>query len=144
MNKVRILALYTLTTFIISCNNGYEQNYKTFEDFTKKNERNKGWFPPIIYSDATEIKNISYLESNNAFGEFNYKRSALYDSVFSINQKISLELFDKKINENIKRKPNWFLDVNKLNKSNIEIIDKGSFYILKNKKQKKIYFILSN
>lgn len=54
-------------TLIFSCSDGYEQNYKTFGEY---NEKNKGWFPAIIYSDATEEKSISYLDSGSAFGRF--------------------------------------------------------------------------
>jgi len=144
MNKVKILTGYILINFIFSCSEGYEQNYKTFGEFNEKNERNKGWFPAIIYSDVTEIKNISYLDSNSAFGKFSYNNSKLYDSVFSKNHKINLELFDDNIRKNVKRKPDWFLDLKKLDKSNLEVIKKGRFYILKNENEKKIYFILSS
>lgn len=144
MNRVKILTIFIQMNFFFSCSDGYKQNYKTFKEFSEKNERNKGWFPSIIYSDATELRNISYLDSNNAFGKFNYKNSELYDSIFSVNKKIDLELFDDKIRKNIKRKPDWFPYSKKQDKSNLEVIQKERFYILKNKKQKNIYFILSN
>jgi hypothetical protein len=131
-------------TFIFSCRDGYEQHYKTFEEFYEKNERNKGWFPSIIYSDVTELRNISYLDSGNAFGKFTYKNSELYDSIFSRNNRISLELFDDIVRKNIKRRPDWFPDSKKNDKSNLDVIKRKGFYILKNENGKKIYFILSS
>lgn len=66
-------------TFIFSCGDSYEQNYKTFGEFNEKNERNKGWSPAIIYSDGTEVKNILYSDSGCAFGRFYDNNSKLYN-----------------------------------------------------------------
>ncbi|KIC65119.1 hypothetical protein [Chryseobacterium taiwanense] len=144
MNKIKILLLFVLATLTFSCQKGYKQEYKIFDEFNKKNERNKGWFPSIIYNDATELRNVSYLDPLCAFGKFNYKKSEFYDSIFSANDKISFELFNNKVEQNVKLKPNWFLDLEQLDKSNVEVIKKEEFYILKNNKEKTIYFILSN
>jgi hypothetical protein len=144
MNKIKVLILFVLVISIFSCQKGYEQEYKTFNEFNKKNERNKGWFPSIIYSDATELRNVSDLDPLCAFGKFTYTKSEFYDSVFAVNGKISFDLFKNKVEQNLKLKPKWFIDLKQLNKSNVEVIKKERFYILKNKKDKTIYFILSN
>lgn len=132
-----------IMTCILSCSNGYEQNYKTFDEFNQMNQRNKGWFPPIIYSDATKLRNISYLDSQNAFGKFSYKNSELYDLIFSKNQEINVELFENEMRNNSKNKPNWFLNLEMMDKTNLEIIKVERFFILKNKNEKEIYYILS-
>jgi len=144
MNRIQILILLVLSTLTLSCQKGYKQEYKTFDEFNEKNERNKGWFPSIIYNDATELRNISYLEPLCAFGKFNYKKSEFYDSIFSVNEKVNFDLFNRKVEQNVKLKPNWFLDLKEFDKLNVEVIKKGGFYVLKNKKDKTIYFILSN
>jgi hypothetical protein len=144
MNIIKTFLVLIFTTFFFSCQNGYEQEYKTFEEFNQKNERNKAWFPKIINSDATELKNISYLDSLCAFGKFKYRNSEIYDSIFSINPKVNFDLFNEKVNRNKKQKPTWFLEIKDLNKTNIELIQQGRFYILKNNTDKSIYFILSN
>ncbi|ROH95637.1 hypothetical protein [Chryseobacterium daecheongense] len=144
MNKGKILMLLILAILTFSCQKGYKQEYKTFAEFNEKNERNKGWFPPIIHNDVTDLRNVSYLDPLCAFGKFNYKNSGFYDSIFSANEKISFDLFNNKVEQNIKLKPNWFLDLKEFDKSNVEVIKKEEFYVLKNKKDKTIYFILSN
>ncbi|MCW3162022.1 hypothetical protein [Chryseobacterium oryctis] len=144
MNKIKVLILFIQTILIFSCQKGYEQKYNTFNEFSEENERNKGWFPKIIDTDATKLRNISYLDPLCAFGKFTYTNSETYDSIFSINQKISFDLLNDKVERNLNLRPDWFLDLRKINKSNVEIIKKEGFYILRDKVDKNVYFILSN
>lgn len=144
MKRITILILFLFAIFLFSCQKGYEQEYKTFEEFNNMNQRNKGWFPKIIFDDASQLENISYLENQCAFGKFNYRFSETYDSIFSVNQRIDFDLFADKVNSNIKLKPNWFLDLKNIDTTNIELIKQNGFYILNSKKNKTIYFILSN
>ena len=144
MNRNKLFLLFILSILLFSCQNGYKQHYETFEEFNKVNQRNKGWFPKIIFKDATELKNISYLDSLCAFGKFQYTNTEIYDSIFLIDSKIDYKYFRDKVIRNIKLKPNWFIDIGNLDKTNIELIKKDGFLILKNNETKSIYFILSN
>jgi hypothetical protein len=142
MNRISIAFLFSIFLFI--CQKGYEQQYKTFGEFNKMNQRNKGWFPKVIFNDAINLSNISFLEHRCAFGKFNYENSKLYDSIFINNQKIDFYLFEQRVTSIIKLKPDWFLDLNTFDTTNIELIKQEGFYILNNKKNKTIYFTLSN
>ena len=67
---------------LAACTDKYEQEYQTYNDFDKVNQRNKGWFPDIISTDAYNLKNTSYLDSLCAFGTFSYSDNYFYDSIF--------------------------------------------------------------
>ena len=128
-----------------ACSGNYEQRYENFSDFSKENLRNKGWFPNIVFSGAYELKNNSYLDPLCAFGEFSYSKSDFYDSIFTNpNRQISISLFEEKAREHKKRRPNWFLNLDNMSKSQFETIKMERFYIVRQKDEKKIYFVLSN
>ncbi|MEO8150858.1 MAG: hypothetical protein ABI723_24710 [Bacteroidia bacterium] len=145
MKYPKLFILLTIV-FLDGCSDGYEQHYDKFSDFNSINQRNKGWFPEIISSDAYNIKNTSYPDSLCAFGTFSYSTTAFYDSIFKEpgTKKIDFSLFEQKVNEHIERKPYWFLNPGKISKSEFEAIQIERFYIVRKMNEKKIYFVLSN
>ena len=59
-----------VTIFFVSCNNGdYLQEYKNYDEFSEiENPRLTDWFPvELIKSDASNIKNVSYLSTKCVF-----------------------------------------------------------------------------
>lgn len=140
--KTRILSICMFAVLFASCQEGYEQEYPTFNEFNKANVRNKGWFPKIILRDANNLKNVSYLDSHSAFGKFLFTNFKAYDSVFSSNQKIDFETFKDKVDQNSGNKPEWFIDTEKASDSNFSLIKQDRFYMLKNNGTRTIYFVL--
>ena len=119
MNRLLTITFFRLlTVFFASCSNGYEQQYANFTDFNKVNQKNKGWFPDIITKDVYDLNNVSYLDALCAFGTFNYLENNFYDSIFKSPSTIRMDfsLFEEKVNEHKNRKPNWFLNSDKISK----------------------------
>jgi hypothetical protein len=131
---------------LAACTDKYEQEYQTYSDFDKVNQRNKGWFPDIISTDVYNLKNESYLDPLCAFGAFSYSNNIFYDSIFEKmgKNKIDFSKFEQKVNAHLKRRPDWFLKTDKISKSEYQTIQQDRFYIVRNSKDKKVYFILSN
>jgi hypothetical protein len=144
MNRKKTYIISLIAILFFGCSKGYEQSYETFDEFDKQNERNKGWFPKIILQDATKLYNISYLDSLCAFGKFSYNDTKAYDSIFSLDTKINYKTFSEKVERKITLSPKWFLNLNKFDTSNILLIKKGNFFILNDKNNKTIQFILFN
>jgi len=132
--------------FITACTNKYEQRYQNYSDFDKVNQRNKGWFPNIISTDAYNLQNVSYLDSLCAFGTFSYSNNYFYDSIFDKTEinRIDFSKFEQKVNEHLKRQPDWFLKFDKISKNEFQTIQQDRFYIVRHSKDKKVYFVLSN
>jgi len=141
--KFKNLLLCTCVLLFVSCQKGYEQEYETFSEFDKRNARNKDWFPKIIFNDATNLKNISYLESLSAFGKFTFENSHVYDSIFATKTSIRIDLFKEKMLLNANSRPDWFINIDSAGIKDNEVIEDEKFYILKNNKSKTIYFVLS-
>lgn len=131
---------------LVACTDRYEQEYQTYSDFDKVNQRNKGWFPGIISTDAYNLKNVSYFDSLCAFGVFSYSNNHFYDSIFDKQEinKIDFSKFEQKVNEHLKRRPNWFLKTDTISKSEYQTFQQDRFYIIRHSNDKKVYFILSN
>jgi len=131
---------------VAACTDKYEQQYQTYSNFDKVNQRNKGWFPDIISTDAYNFKNASYLDSLCAFGTFSYVNNYFYDSIFDKKEinKIDFSKFEQKVNEHLKRRPDWFLDIANISKNEYQTIQQNGFYIVRNPINKKVYFVLSN
>jgi hypothetical protein len=147
MNKYLTIIFFGLLTMLaaVSCSDSYKQKYSNFKDFNNANQRNKSWFPNIITSDSYNLKNVAYLNPLCAFGTFDYSDSNFCDSLFkSSNTRIDFSVFKQKVNENMNRKPDWFLNLNKTYASEFETIQLQHFYITRKIKAKKIYFILTN
>lgn len=70
LNGSKEQALVKPFLLLFSACQEYQQHYDNFEDFNKVNQRNKGWFPPIVSKDAYELFNSSCLDSLCAFGSF--------------------------------------------------------------------------
>jgi len=136
----KIFKIFCLFLFIISCeNNSYDQNYKNYEDFKSiQNPRLSGWFPSIIKSDAYELKSISYLDKC-AFGKFNYSNNSYYDSIFLNYPKVETSAFQQKVRQFENLKPSWFLDTDKFNAKDFEIVKDNQFNIARKKSTKEIY-----
>lgn len=130
---------------LAACTDKYEQEYQTYNDFDKVNQRNKGWFPDIISTDAYNLKNTSYLDSLCAFGTFSYSDNYFYDSIFDKTEinKIDFSKFEQKVNEHLKRRPDWFMKIDTISRMEYQAIQQDRFYIVRNSKVKKVYFILS-
>lgn len=130
---------------LAACTDKYEQEYQTYNDFDKVNQRNKGWFPDIISTDAYNLKNTSYLDSLCAFGTFSYSNNYFYDSIFDKTEinKIDFSKFEQKVNEHLKRRPDWFMKIDTISRMEYQAIQQDRFYIVRNSKVKKVYFILS-
>ena len=146
--KMKYVGFFILLTSLlfVGCTDKYEQHYKTYNEFNKVNQRNKGWFPDFITVDAFELRNVSYLDSLCAFGVFSYSDNKFYDSVFSDPNATMIDFskFEQKVNEHVKRIPNWFLKLDNISKSEYQAIQKKRFYIVRQLSRKKIYFVLSN
>lgn len=139
--------ILVLTCMLASgCTDRYEQRYQTYNDFKMINQRNKTWFPGIISTDAYNLRNASYLDPLCAFGTFSYTNNHFYDSIFNKTEinKISFSKFEQKVNEQLKRRPDWFLKTDTVLKSDYQAIQQDRFYIVRNPKFRNVYFILSN
>jgi hypothetical protein len=138
--------LVLICLLVAACTDKYEQQYQTYSDFDKVNQRNKGWFPNIISTDAYNLKNASYLDSLCAFGTFSYSNNYFYDSIFNNTEinKINFSKFEQKVNKHFKRRPDWFVKTDKISESEYQTIQQDRFYIVRHSKDKKVYFILSN
>ena len=103
-------------------------------------------FPDFVSVDAFEIRNASYLDSLCAFGVFSYSNNKFYDSVFTNPNatEIDFSKFEQKVNQHVKRIPNWFLNLDNISKTDYQVIQKNGFYIVRQLSNKKIYFVLSN
>lgn len=99
---------------LISCSEAYDQNYDSYAEFSKANQRNKGWFPEIIFPDATNLKNRSYLSSHTVFGSFNYKNHKKYDSIFLVSEKVDEKSLRRKLLAIEKLRPNWIENTNSI------------------------------
>lgn len=141
-----ILILF-LIIFFSSCSNQYEQYYENYSGYDKANVRNKSWFPKqLIFNDTYALRNISCLDSLSAFGQFNYSKSFLYDSVFNNKeiQRLPIEKYLEKIQRNKINKPQWFHTPTSAERANLEIILIDRFYIARDSVNKKISYVLSN
>lgn len=138
--------LLLLIIFLTSCSKNYEQNYDYYRDFSKQNQRNKGWFPALISEDAFNLKSSSSLDPFHNFGVFEYKNENYYDTIFKKENKTEMIIsdFEKIIKTNIESKPNWFLKITEIKNKDLEVIKYENFILAKNNKEKKIYFVLSD
>lgn len=137
--------LLFLIIFITSCSKNYEQNYDNYSDFSKVNQRNKGWFPALISKDAFNLKSSSSLDPFHDFGVFEYTNANYYDDIFKQNKvKIKISDFEKTVKNNIENKPNWFLNIDDIKNKDLKVVKYGNFILAKSNKEKKIYFVLSD
>ncbi|MBP6181286.1 hypothetical protein [Flavobacterium sp.] len=74
--------LIFLTIFLISCSKNDEQDYDSYRDFSKQNQRNKGWFLTLISKDAFNLKSSSSLDPFYDLGVFEYSNENYYDTIF--------------------------------------------------------------
>jgi hypothetical protein len=81
-----------------------------------------------------------------AFGTFSYSNNYFYDSIFDKTEinKIDFSKFEQKVNEHLKRRPDWFVKIDTISRMEYQAIQQDRFYIVRNSKGKKVYFILSN
>jgi hypothetical protein len=124
----------------ISCSEGYEQEYDSYNEFSKVNSRNQGWFPKVIFSDARNLKNCSYLSSFTVFGSFNYSNPKKYDSIFFLTEKVDCKLLKIKLLKIEKLRPNWFEKTDSLKFDDLELVKYEHFYLAKDKSKSKILF----
>ncbi len=144
---IRYLILFLITTLIFtSCNGGdYLQEYENYEEFKKiENPRLTGWFPvELIKSDASNIKNVSYLSTKCVFGIFDYKNDKLYDNIFKtenhIGKKYNL-IFQEQIELVKSIIPEWFPKIDYWNEKLNGIILFDNCYVYRDLKKKKIYY----
>jgi len=136
--KKYLLTLIFLT--FISCSEGYEQNFDSYADFSKANQRNKSWFPEIIFSDATNLKNFSYLRSHTVFGSFNYTNHKKYDSIFLVSEKVDQKSLQRKLLTIEKLRPDWIENTDSIKFDSLELVKFGHFYLAKNNSKSKILY----
>ena len=138
--------LLFLIIFLTSCSKNYEQNYDNYKDFSKQNQRNKGWFPALISKDAFNLKSSSSLNPFHDFGVFEYTNEDYYDTIFKKQNgvKISISDFEKIIKINVESKPNWFLNITDLKNKDLKAVKYENFILAKSINEKKIYFVLSD
>jgi hypothetical protein len=143
MKKYKLLFLII---FFTSCSKNYEQYYNNYEDFSKQNQRNKGWFPDLISKDVFNLKSSSSLDPFHNFGVFEYTNENYYDTIFKKKNgvKISISDFEKIIKNNIESKPNWFLNITDIKNKDLKVVKYENFILAKSNKEKKIYFVLSD
>lgn len=148
--KFRILNLslfgILILIFMTSCEGeDYLQEYKNYNEFSKvDNPRLTGWFPvELIKSDATEIKNVSYLSTKCVFGVFEYQNEEFYNSIFEENKYIDkshAKIFESQIELVKDIIPKWFPNCNYWKTKNNEIIVFDNCYAYKDSEKKKIYY----
>lgn len=146
MKFLNLTYLFLIFVLLQSCGNGgYSQNYNDFEEFSNiTNKRATGWFPvQLIRSDASEIKNVSYLSTKCIFGVFNYENDENYSKIFKEENFINehyYKLFQSQIDLVKDVNPCWFPDSDfwKTIKNGIILID--NCYAYKDSDKKKIYF----
>ena len=136
--------LLFLLIFLSSCSKNCEQDYKNYKDFSKQNQRAKGWFPSLISNDAFNLKSSSSLDPFHDFGVFEYTNEIYYDSIFKDEVKISISEFEKIIKNNIESKPSWFLNIVDIKKKDLKVVISEGFILVKRNKEKKIYFVLTD
>lgn len=140
-----LLGILFLTIFT-SCNNGdYLQEYQNYYQFNKiNNARLTGWFPSkLIKSDASNIKNVSYLSTKCVFGVFDYKNEELYDSIFNKGKYIdstNIKVFQTQFQLVKNITPEWFPKVEYWNNKYKGIILLNNFYVYNDSKKKQIYY----
>ncbi len=137
-------SLLFLIIYLTSCSKNYKQNYDNYKDFSKQNQRGKGWFPSLISNDAFNLKSSSSLDPFHDFGVFEYTNEIYYDSIFKDEVKISISEFEKIIKNNIESKPSWFLNIVDIKKKDLKVIKYENFILAKSNDEKKIHFVLSN
>ncbi|MEZ4877722.1 MAG: hypothetical protein R2805_09255 [Flavobacterium sp.] len=135
----KYLLTFIFLTFI-SCSEAYEQNYDSYAEFSKANQRNKGWFPEIIFSDAKNLKNCSYLSSHTVFGSFNYTNHKKYDSIFLVSDKVDKKSLRRKLLAIEKLRPDWIENTNSIKFDSLELVKFGHFYLAKNNSKSKILY----
>lgn len=136
--KKYLLSLICL--MFISCSEGYEQNYDSYAEFSKANQRNKGWFPEIIFPDATNLKNCSYLSSHTVFGSFNYTNHKKYDSIFLVSEKLDKKSLREKLLAIEKLRPDWIENTNSIKFASLELVKFGNYYLAKSNSKSKILY----
>jgi hypothetical protein len=151
MNKIGYLSLFvTLMFFSCSSNNNnrevYAQRYDNFNEFNKKNRRNKGWFSDLVSIDAFDLKNDSYLDSLLVFGAHSYINNKFYDSVFNSpsSKRVSVSLFESQLKKHNNRAPDWFIKLPELDSNELIAIQMQRIYVVRLLNKKKIYYISSN
>ena len=132
--------------FLASCNGGdYLQEYEDYKEFSKiENPRLTGWFPvELIKSDASNIKNISYLSTKCVFGVFDYENDELYDNLFKTENQIEKKykvLFQKQIGMVKNIIPEWFPKTDYWNEKLNGIILFDNCYAYRDSTIKQIYY----
>ncbi len=143
--RIKFIIVIWACLCLSACSNLYEQHYNEYTDYNKINARPKSWFPEnIIFEDAYNLRSVSCLDSLSAFGEFNYSKHLLYDSVFNSKDiiHIPLNVYIEKIKYNQQNMPKWF-HVAGNNLSGLpETILIDRFYISRDKVNKRISFVL--
>lgn len=131
---------------LTSCSKNYEQNYDNYREFSKQNQRNKGWFPALISKDAFNLKSSSSLKPFHNFGVFEYTNENYYDSIFKKQNKVKISIadFEKIIKSNIESKPNWFLNIPDIKNREFTVVSYENFILAKSNNERKIYFVLSD
>ena len=145
--KIKYAFIVSISLWLVSCSNVYEQQYDNYAEYNKINPRPKSWFPQnIIFADTYNLRSVSCLDSLSAFGEFSYSKQLLYDSIFNNNnvKHISVDVYLQKINRNKLNMPKWFHepDINSTDRLGTVKIDR--FYIARDSLNKRISFVLCN
>jgi hypothetical protein len=143
--KINYGIIVSMSIWLLSCSDTYEQGYQDYAEYNKSSLRNKSWFPQrIIFDDAYNLKSASCLDSLSAFGEFNYSKDLPYDSIFNSKdvEHIPLDVYLQKINRNKLNMPNWFHEPDNNSTVAFEAINIDRFYISKDSLNKRISFVL--
>ncbi|MFA6246632.1 MAG: hypothetical protein WC615_06810 [Mucilaginibacter sp.] len=151
MKKISYLSLLAILIFFSCTSNNhnrevYEQRYDNFNEFNRRNLRNKGWFSNLVSIDAFDLKNDSYLDSFLVFGTHSYTNNKFYDSIFNspASKRINISLFESQLKKHINRAPDWFIKPPELVSDELVAIQIQRAYIVRLLKNKKIYYIISN
>lgn len=146
INYVPFVLGILLTTIILSCDrSGYSQEYISYQEFNDiKSKRLTCWFPQnMIKSDASNIKNLSFLDTKCVFGVFDYSYDETYQSIFT-NEDFITKKYQKifisqiKLVENIA--PEWFPELEYWTAKKEDLILFDNCYVLKDTVRKKIYY----
>jgi hypothetical protein len=140
--NMKAISLIVLLFGLISCNESPTIDFHSYEEMTKYNFIENGWFPEILNEDAINIDETYNIVNKHAFGKFDFKNRTKYDSVIRTYPPItkdSLSIMIDKIERPVY--PDWFITKDSINYDKYILAKHNDFFLIMDKTSNRIYFL---
>ena len=138
---IKTYSLMIVCLCLFSCNESPQIDFQSYQELSGYNFISNGWFPDILGADSYNILETYDLNNRDAFGKFNFKQRAVYDSIIRNYQSVKADSLLSRLNKIGKPGyPSWFIPKAEVSDRNYILAKQNNFWLLMDRKSNRIFF----